>query len=208
VPAHRISGIKDIQGLLMTKPVDGWYAFCNRPAHVPRGVSVWSGKSKNEGTVVEEVLPSQKAEGLEQFPMWETGIVIGGFEKHRAPEEFRPSCTFVPVMNLILQLYRTEKSRSDSLPRMHRLVFESIAGKKPLFFSLTWEEFSNTLGNNPTLEDLIRLACSRCGVVVCLNRQAPFFDMSLLKRLIRAPDTVQVIKPVESKKPVHLHPAQ
>ena len=192
----------------MTRPIDGWYAFCNRAAHTPKGISVWSGKSKNEGTVVEEVLPSQKTDGLEKFPMWETGVVIGGFEKHRNPQEYRLSCAFVPVMNLILQLYRTERDRSDFLERMHRLIFESIAAKKPLFFSVAWENFIEALGVNPTLEDLLRLTCSRCGVVVCLNRLAPFFDRSLFRQLIRSPDSVPMTGSNDSKRAVQLQPVQ
>ena len=208
VPSHRLSAIPEISKLLMTKPVDGWYAFCGRHAHVPKGVSTWSGRGRKEGTVVEEVLPTRKIEGLEQFPMWETGTVKGGFERHRDPHDYRLSCAFVSVMNLILQLYRTGRKRSDFLSRIHLLIFESVASKKPLFYSVTNEAFHRALGNEPSLEELLSFACSRCGVVVCLNRQAPFFDRPTFEQLARFPDSAPFDGDINSKSYQPLHPVQ
>lgn len=206
VPSHRLSNVPEIQGLLMTKPIDGWYVFCDRPAHIPKGISAWSGRGRKEGTVVEEVLPSQKTEGLEQFLMWETGTVKGGFERHRNPQDYRLSCAFASVMNLILQLYRTERKRSDYLSRIHLLIFESVASKKPLFFSVTREEFGQALGNEPSLENLLSFACSRCGAVICLNRQSPFFDRLLFGQIARTPDSVLADEEIDSRSRQPLHP--
>jgi hypothetical protein len=192
----------------MTKPIDGWYAFCDRPAHVPRGVSIWSGRGRKEGTVVEEVLPTQKIEGLEQFPMWETGIVKDGFERYLDPQDYRLSCAFASVMNLILQFYRTERHQSEFLSRIHLLIFESVASKKTLFFSLPRVEFDQSIGTEPSLEDLLSFACTRCGVVACLNRQAPFFNNSLFARLARAPESAIPPEDIDSRRQPHLHPSQ
>ena len=37
---------------------------------------------------------------------------------------------------------------------------------------------------------LVEFACSRCAVVPCLNRQAPFYDQKLFDMLAKWPETL------------------
>jgi hypothetical protein len=200
IPAHLLDSQSVISSLLMTKPVDGWYAFCTRPAHIPQGVSIWFGRGKKEGRIVEDVLPSEKHSGLEQFALWETGAVEEGFEKHFNVADYELSCALSAVMRLVLHLYRTEDQPAIRLKRIHSLVFKSVAASKPLLFPVDFESLLGELGESPTSEAALRYVCSRCGVVVCLNRQASFHDLSLFRRLARRPEAVIPIDVTASKK--------
>lgn len=200
VPAHLLVTHQAIPNLLMTKPIEGWYAFCTRPAHIPQGVSVWFGRGRREGRVVEDVLPVEKSSGLELFVMWETGTIEEGFERHYDTVEYELSCALSAVMRFVLHLFKTEDQPRIRLTRIHTLVFKSVAASKPLLFPVAFEDFAGELGESPPLEATLRYVCSRCGVVVCLNRQASFYDRNRFSRLARNPETIMPIDVTSSKR--------
>ncbi|NHI83936.1 MAG: hypothetical protein EAX81_06515 [Candidatus Thorarchaeota archaeon] len=199
VPAHLIDKLVKSSGLLMTKPIDGWYAFCTRSPHIPQGVSIWFGRQKKRGRVVENILPSEKTKGLEQFAMWETGRVEEGFENHFNVKDYEISCAIFPVMRLILHIFTNEDQNSRLALLIHSLVFKSVAATKPLLFPVEYEDLISELGESPTLDATLRFVCSRCGVVVCMNRQAPFFDRARFGHLARRPETIIPIDIASSK---------
>ena len=175
---------------LRSGPEKGWYTFCGRPAHIPRGVPIWHGKEKKGGKIVEEVLNHEKTDGLEMFPMWEVGLVEEGFEKRWEPEHYELSCELAPVMKLVLQLHRKEGSSELFIESMHSMVFETLAKKKDTLFPASKKDLLVGLGRMATLKEIVSFVCSRCVVGACLNRQAPFYDKKVFSRVIKDPETL------------------
>jgi hypothetical protein len=194
VPAHVIQKHSDaaetVRKILRSGPEKGWYVFCGRPSHIPRGMPIWHGKEKKGGKIVEAVLNHEKTEGLEMFPMWEVGLVEEGFEKRWEPEHYELSCELAPVMKLVLQLYRKEGSSEPFIESMHSMVFETLAKKKATLFSASKKDLLIKLGRMATLKEIFNFVCSRCAVGACLNRQAPFYDKKIFSRLIKNPETL------------------
>jgi formylmethanofuran dehydrogenase subunit E-like metal-binding protein len=75
------------------------------------------------------------------------------------------------------------------LKQLH-LTLTQNAAKRAVFFKGSWDEFQKQVGKDPEFSDVIKYICSRCGVVVCLNRHAPFYNKKLFKKLTKDPDSV------------------
>ena len=170
--------------------IGGYYGFCGRPSHVPRGVPIRHGKEKEGGKVVHPILDHEKKQGLECFRMWEIGAIEDGFETAWEVKRYTLSCSLAPVMVMIANMYQTGKTPSSFLKNLHSSTFKTFATKKPAFFLEDWDEFAKSVGSNPTKEDLFNYTCSRCAIIPCMNRQAPFHDNKLFKKLAKMPETL------------------
>ncbi|MFX1367104.1 MAG: hypothetical protein ACFFAY_00675 [Promethearchaeota archaeon] len=194
VPAHVVQKHTDaaeaVRKTLHTTPEKGWFVFCGRPSHIPRGMPIWYGKEKKGGKIVEAIFDHEKKEGLELFPMWEVGLIEEGFEKRWESEHYELSCELSPVMNLILQLHRKEGSSESFIESMHSMVFDTLAKKKGTLFPASKKNLLAGLGRMPTLKEIFSFVCSRCVVGACLNRQAPFYDSKVFARVIKNPETL------------------
>ncbi|MFQ5832597.1 MAG: hypothetical protein ACE5H4_07835 [Candidatus Thorarchaeota archaeon] len=192
MPAHVLDKPLDntqrVLDLLASEPTKGWYTFCGRTSHVPRGMPIWYGRERKGGKIVEEIMNHEKPDGLEQFPMWEVGIVEDGFEKRWKPQHYELPCDLAATMALIIRLWKKNEDVRAFLTTLNTLVFESVAAKKAVFFGADSKELKRSLGESPTLDQVIRFVCSRCIVAACLNRQAPFYDRRMLGRTIRRPE--------------------
>ncbi|TFG28504.1 hypothetical protein EU527_17245 [Candidatus Thorarchaeota archaeon] len=192
VPAHELLRPLDeaetILRLLVHDKIGGWYGFCGRASHIPRGLPIRYGKGKEGGKVVEAILDNQKKSGLESFKFWEVGTIEEGYEKVWEIKRYALSCSLAPVMALIANMYSTGQEPTMFLENLHSSAFMTFAAKKLVYYGEDWKKFTKTVGTNPRIEDLIRYTCSRCSVIPCMNRQAPFYDAKLLRNLIRLPE--------------------
>lgn len=192
VPAHfldrRLDSTEAIVQLMTGTADKGWYAFCGRPSHVPRGMPIWYGKDRIGGKIVEEIMIHEKPEGLVMFPMWEVGIVEEGFEKRWTKDHFELGCDIAATINLVHRLWQKREDPRAFLVTLQTLVFENVASKKAVFFGATADEIRKGIGDNPNLGDVVDYVCSRCAVVACLNRQSPFYDQKLFKKIIKKPE--------------------
>jgi hypothetical protein len=192
VPAHELERpfeeAEAILELIKHKRVGGWYGFCGRPAHVPRGVPIRHGKEKEGGKVVRPILEHEKKAGLEVFRMWEVGAIEDGFETFWDVKRYALSCSFAPVMTLIVGIYQSGKMVESFLEKLYNSAFKTIANKKSSFFLQEWDEFIESVTTHPKSEDLLRYTCSRCAVIPCMNRLTPFYDKKMLKKLVKQPD--------------------
>jgi hypothetical protein len=192
VPAHELEKRYDeaeaIQAFIKYEKVGGWYGFCGRPSHVPRGLSIRHGKEREGGKLVQPILDHEKKPGLECFKRWEVGAVENNFETSWNPKRYALSCSFAPIMTIIATMYQTTKDPAVILERLYDSAFRTIGGKKAAFFLEPWEAFVKALGPRPEIESVIKYTCTRCAVIPCLNRQASFHDSKLLKKIARDPE--------------------
>lgn len=192
VPAHVLDRPLDstqaIVQLMTRKSEKGWYAFCGRTGHVPRGMPIWHGKERDGGKIVEEIMNHEKPEGLEMFPMWEVGLVEERFEKRWTKDHFEIACDIAATISLVHRLWQKKEDPRAFLVTLQTLVFDNVASKKAVFFGASKNEIKKGIGEDPTLTDVVNYVCSRCAVVACLNRQAPFHDQKLFKNLIKKPE--------------------
>ncbi len=167
-----------------------WYVFCGRTSHIPHGVPTMFGPDRMNGRLVEAVSPHEKLRGLEFMEHWIVGIIENGIEKRWDPTHYEPSCGLSSTIRSVALLFLRE-SKSEDFPRqIFNTIFMSSSGQKSVLFDLKWEHFIRRVGVLPTLSDITNFVCSRCGVVACLNRQAPFFDKKLFKKLVKTPSSV------------------
>jgi len=192
VPSHALEKpfeeAEAIIDLIKYDKVGGYYGFCGKPSHVPRGLPIRHGKEKDGGKVVNPILDHEKKPGLECFRMWEVGSIEDGFETPWDVKRYTLSCSLAAVMALIANMYQTGREPSSFLESLHSSAFSTFANKKPIFFLEDTSKFMKRVGSNPTKEDLFKYTCSRCAVIPCMNRQAPFHDPKLLKKLVKEPD--------------------
>ena len=195
VPAHEIEKpfeeAEAITELIKHSKVGGYYGFCGRPSHVPRGLPIRHGKEKEGGKVVRSILDHEKKPGLESFKMWEIGSIEEGFETAWEVKRYALSCSLAPVMVLIANMYQTGREPTTFMENLHGSAFKTFANKKPVFFLEDWNMFIKTIGANPTKEDLFSYTCSRCTVIPCMNRQAPFHDKKMFHKLAKTPETLE-----------------
>lgn len=170
--------------------VGGYYGFCGRPSHVPRGLPIRHGKGKEGGKVVHAILDHEKKPGLESFRMWEIGAIEGGFETPWEVKRYALSCSLAPAMALIANMYQSGRDPSAFLENLHISAFNTFANKKPIFFLENWNKFVKSVGLKPTKEDLFNYTCSRCAAIPCMNRLAPFHDKKMLSKLVKAPENL------------------
>lgn len=176
--------------LLTGETVKGWYAFCGRLSHIPNGAPIRHGKERKWGKVVERIPYDERFEGLEIFPLWQTGIVEDGYEKHWDSQHYELSCNLSAGMRLLTRLFQYENDSSVLVEKIHSVVVDRVGGQRSTFFSISFDKFRASLTDSPTLKELAGSICSRCGVVLCLNRQAPFHDEKILKRLAKKPESM------------------
>jgi hypothetical protein len=192
VPAHELEKpykeIQAITGLMRHKKVGGYYGFCGRTSHVPRGLSIRHGKEREGGKMVQSILDHEKKTGLECFQKWEVGAIENGYEAPWEVKRYALSCSFAPIMLLTANMFQNKNDSSTFLERLHDSAFRAFGSKKPSFFFESWDDFVKSVGTKPDKEALINYACSRCSVIPCLNRQAPFYDSKLLKKIAEDPE--------------------
>ncbi len=192
VPSHEIDKpFDETQALLklMKHSSDGgWYGFCGRPSHVPRGVPFRVGPGKEGGKMIGSILDHEKKSGLEMFKMWELGIIEDGYEKHWDSKHFALSCSIATVMILFATLYSTQSESPGLLDNIYNSAILTFSDKKKTFFGGTKDEFLKAVGSKPKVQTFVEYACSRCAVIPCLNRQAPFYDKKMFKKLAASPE--------------------
>lgn len=192
VPAHELDRPVDeaeaIVDLLKFPKIGGWYGFCSRDFHIPRGLPIRYGKEKEGGKVVEAILDNQKKQGLELFRLWEVGAIEQGFETSWEVKRYALSCSLAPVMTLIANMYLSGREPGAFLENLHSSAYRTFVAKKSIFYSEDWQHFSKAVGTSPSKDDLYRYTCSRCAVIPCMNRLAPFYDSKLFQRLVKLPD--------------------
>ena len=192
VPAHEIDRPFDetqaVLKLMKHGSDGGWYGFCGRPSHVPRGVSYRAGPDKDGGKMIESILDHEKKPGLEMFKMWETAIIEDGYEKHWESKHFALSCSIAVVMILITTLHTTQSGSPELIDNIYKSAILAFSDKKRTFFGGTKDEFLKAVGSNPDVQTFVEYACSRCAVIPCLNRQALFYDKKMFKKLAVSPE--------------------
>ncbi len=194
VPAHEIDRpFDENQALLkmMKKGSQGgWYCFCGRPTHIPRGVPYRVGPGKEGGKIVTPILEHEKKPGLDMFRMWETGVIEEGFEKAWDPKHYALSCSVATIMILMANLHATQGTTPGFLDTVFDTAISAFGEKKDTFFVPPKELFEMVVTRHPDMHVLVKFACSRCAVVPCLNRQAPFYDQKLFSMLAKWPETL------------------
>ncbi len=192
VPAHEIDRPFDetraLLKLMKYKGKGGWYGFCGRPSHVPRGVPYRAGSDKEGGKMISPILDHEKKPGLEMFRMWEIGVIEDGYEKQWEPKHYALSCSIATVMILFANLHATQSGTPGLLDSIYNSAIHTFGDKKRTFFAGIKSDFIKAVGNSPDIQTMVEYACSRCAVIPCLNRQAPFFDKKLFKKLAETPE--------------------
>ena len=192
VPAHELERpfeeAQVILELIKHEKIGGWYGFCGRSSHVPRGVPIRHGKEKEGGKVVKVILDHEKKTGLEIFRMWEVGAIEDGFEKFWDVNQYALSCSFAPVMMLIANMFQSGKMVESFIERLYNSAFKTIANKKSTFYLEEYDKFIKSVTTHPKSEDLLRYTCSRCAIIPCMNRLVPFYDKKMLKKLVKEPE--------------------
>lgn len=197
VPAHEleknIESVQRITEILRSKPQDGWYVFCTKQPHIPRGLPNRYGKDMNGGKLVAPITDDQKKKGLEFIRMWEIGVIERGLETRWQPLHFVPSCSLSKAMIIISQIYNRDSGSEGFLQKLFKFGFESHGGNKLAYDAPKWTEFNEYIGKikSPQLIDFVKLLCSRCMVIPCTNRQEECFDPKLFKKLIKKPDAIK-----------------
>ena len=195
VPSHEFERPTDIaektRSYLNHEAVGGWYVFCGREGHLPRGMPTRYGPNKDGGRLVRRLLDYEKREGLKHFEMWETGVIEDGFEKEWEESHYAPSCTLAPTMTIIANVFSKGPVDLEALRKMFSTAFEALANRKSTFIDTSWEDFLKSVGEHPKSDDVHKFACSRCAVVVCMNRLEPFFDNKKLGQIIKSPEVLK-----------------
>ena len=195
VPAHEIDRpFEESQAILKLMVKDakqgGWYCFCGRPTHIPRGVPYRAGPDKEGGKIVTPILDNEKKPGLEMFRMWETGVIEDGYEKTWDSKHYALSCSVATIMVLIANLHLTKGNAPGFLDTVYNTAISAFGEKKDTFFVPSRKMFEDSVPKNPELKVLFEFVCSRCAVIPCLNRQAPFYDQTLFKILASDPEAL------------------
>ena len=151
---------------------------------------MWYGKERKGGKIVEAIPDYEKKEGFEDFEMWEVGIIEDGFEGRWEKTHYEISCELAPVMTLAYNLRLKKEQDSSFLDSLHSMVFQTLAAKKATLFPVSKKDLMIGLGRLPSMNELFRFICTRCGVVACINRLSPFYDKKTFSRLVSKPETV------------------
>lgn len=195
VPAHEIDRPFDESQALLKfigkkAKQGGWYCFCGRPSHVPRGVPYRAGPGKEGGKIVTPILEHEKKPGLEMFRMWETGVIEDGYEKAWETKHYALSCSVATIMVLMANLHATQGTTPGFLDKVYTTAISTFGEKKDTFFVPSKQTFEVLVTKFPEMKVLVEFVCSRCVVVPCLNRQAPFYDQKLFSMLAKWPETL------------------
>jgi hypothetical protein len=191
VPAHELEknivAVTRVRSLLKYEKQRGYYVFCGRGAHIPRGLPIRHGVNKQGGKIVSPVLDNEKSKGLEFFRMWETGIIEGGFEKKWESKHYSLSCSLAPVMVVLGHLLSGVPITEQLVSKAYATAVIGMTSKKSVFEMISWEDFRDPILRTPEVKTAAILVCSHCKVVPCVNRQAPFYDSKRFKKLVKEP---------------------
>lgn len=195
VPAHEIEKPFDENQTLLSvidkkNKQGGWYCFCGRPSHIPRGLPYRAGPGKEGGKIVTPILEHEKKVGLEMFRMWETGVIEEGYEKTWESKHYALSCSVATIMVLIANLHASEGTTPGFLDKVYTTIISPLGEKKDTFFVPSKKMFEVAVSKFPEMIALVEFVCSRCAVVPCINRQAPFYDQKLFHMLAKWPETL------------------
>lgn len=169
---------------------DPWYTFCGRMSHIPEGISIRHGEGRKVGRMVEEVPEDGRKPGLGMFSRWQVGIVEDGYEKRWVPQHFTPACALAPLMTLVARLSQEEGPPQKILRRLYESGIGPTAVKRPILIKTTFKDLEARAGSTQDSSEIIKYICSRCGVVICLNRHSLFHDQEMFARLVKKPETV------------------
>ncbi len=191
VPAHElertIESVKYVHNLLKGKKQSGWYTFCGKGTHIPRGLPIRHGKERLGGKIVEPVIDGYKKEGLDFFRMWETGLIEAATDKKWEIRHYSLSCSLAAPMVTMSNLVARE---GLSVPTFEKIFMTSITGmasKKAFFFAPSYDEFMGIATRIGGIRALAEYFCSRCAIVPCTNRLAEFYNSKIFKKLIKQP---------------------
>jgi len=159
-------------------------------SHIPEGVSIRYGEGRMAGRIVEEVPEDRRKPGLNAFSRWQVGIIEGGYEKRWAVQHFAPACALAQLMTLVAGFSQGENPPQKHLRRLYDSGIGPTAAKRPILFQTTFKDFEARAGKTEDWSETIKYICSRCGVVVCLNRQSLFYDTGTFAKLAKKPETV------------------
>ncbi len=192
VPAHELDKyneeVQRITEMLKEKPLAGWYAFCGKGTHVPRGVSIRHGRAREGGRIVQMVPNDQRKEGLEFFQWWEVGIIENALEKWWDVSHYALSCSLAPAMVIIPYLMKTGTNIDSIRTQIYERVILGMAAKKEFFMIPSKETFLKMTSAVSTAKEIAEIVCSFCGIVPCLNRQKSYYDEKKFKKMLRDPN--------------------
>jgi hypothetical protein len=120
--------------------------------------------------------------------MWETGVIEDGYEKAWEPKHYALSCSVATIMVLTANLHAAKGATPGFLDTIFRTAIQPFGEKKDTFFVPPKEMFELEVTKFPEMRVLVEFLCSRCVVVPCLNRQAPFFNQKLFMTLVKFPE--------------------
>lgn len=189
VPANELEGFgedeKRVRELLKDGLYSGWYAFCGKGAHVPKGMTIRFGKSREGGKLVKYIPAGLKGRELSFFSRWEVGLIEKSFEKWWDEGHYQLSCSFAEEMEKISGYVTTGQYRDIIMRNIFDKLIQDRASGKSIFDSPSGEEFDSAIGKSPTILDFAAFICSRCHIVACLNRKGEFHDQKKFKKLIK-----------------------
>ncbi len=191
VPAHelerQLEPVQNIHGLLKKGKYSGWYAFCGKGAHIPRGLPIRHGKERLGGKIVEPIIDGYKRPGLEFFRMWETGIVEAAIDNRWETQHYALSCSLAVSMVAISNLVNKGGIKVPTFEKIFMTAITGLASKKPFFFAPSYDEFMKTIGSVGGTKAFAEYMCSRCAIIPCTNRLTEFYNSKVFKKLIKNP---------------------
>ncbi len=192
VPSHvidhsHLDTAQELKKYIGEPTMKGWYGFCGRTGHIPRGMPYWHGEERNTGKLVERIADHKKLKGYESFAFWQVGIVEVGIEKRWEPTHFEPSCEYGISLRLAYR-FASESTQDDLVKKLYDKVLSLVTSKKKSFSMTTYEDFKGFVKENKNLKGLSEYLCSRCGVVPCLNRLVPYHNRKKFKELVSLSD--------------------
>ncbi len=189
VPAHELEGhskeAKVIKKTLKSRPHSGWYAFCGKGNHMPRGLSVRYGKNKEGGRIVMPVADEHRK--LEFFKFWEVGIIEHAVEHWWPREHYALSCSVASAMVEVAHLVNQGELQDTVRKSIYDLAIVGRASKKSFFHLPSRLEFMRKSEKALNAKDFASLVCSYCTIVPCFNRLKPFHDRKQFQRAIDSP---------------------
>ncbi|MFW9919881.1 MAG: hypothetical protein ACFFED_09795 [Candidatus Thorarchaeota archaeon] len=191
VPAHELDKYSEevtrIREMLREKPHAGWYAFCGKGTHIPRGLSIRHGRNREGGRMVQMIPNDQKKEGLEFFNWWEVGIIENAMEKWWDVSHYALSCSLAPVMVIMAYLLRVETNINTAKMQMYEKGIVGMASKKEFFMIPSKDTFLKMTSTASSAKEFVDIICLLCGIVPCLNRQTAYHDEKKFKKMQRDP---------------------
>ncbi len=197
VPVHelerQLEPVQNVHRLLKKGKYSGWYAFCGKGSHIPRGLPIRHGKERLGGKIVEPIIDGYKRPGLEFFRMWETGIVEVAIDNRWDTQHNALSCSLAASMVTISNLVNQGGITAPTFEKIFMTVITGLASKKSFFFAPSYDEFKKTIGSVGSTQTLAEYMCSRCAIIPCANRLSEFYNSKIFKKLIKNP-VVDILK--------------